>query len=103
MTAIKRTCSNCKAFNPTPTGDDPACWNLVSFTDHHGTPQAVTREPGPRDLCDDHLTQSEDDNQTALIEEHREQGGVSQILAAACSISQARAAIFQAMRSGGKQ
>ena len=98
MTIIKRTCTTCAAFNPAPTGDDPACWNLVSFTEHHGTPQAVTYGPGPNDLCDDHLTHSEDADQTALIEEQREEGGMAQVLAVVSSISQARAAICQAMK-----
>lgn len=72
MTIIKRTCTNCAAFNPSPTGEDPTCWNLVSFTEQHGTPQALTREPGPHDHCNDHLTHDESTEQTAFIDAHRD-------------------------------
>lgn len=71
MTITKRTCANCAAFNPAPTGDEPTCWNLVSITEQHGTPQALTRAPGPNDHCTQHQTHAEDLEQTAFIDAHR--------------------------------
>ena len=98
MTIIKRTCANCAAFNPTPAGDDPACGNLVSFTEQHGTPQAVTREPGPHDQCSEHLTSEESTEQTAFIDAHHDMGGFEGALQAAQAVSIAHAAIHQAQR-----
>lgn len=72
MTIEKRTCANCAAFNPARTDDEPACCNLVSFTEQHGTPQAMTREPGPGDSCDSHQTHEEDAAETHAIEVARQ-------------------------------
>jgi hypothetical protein len=69
---IKRTCATCAAFNPSPTGDGPTCWNLVSFTEQLGTAQALTRQPGPQDECSDHLTRHESTEQTAHIDANRD-------------------------------
>jgi hypothetical protein len=69
---IKRACANCAAFNPSPTGDEPTCWNLVSFTEQPGTVQALTRQPGSQDECSDHLTQHESTEQTARIDANRD-------------------------------
>ena len=71
MTITQRTCATCLAFNPTPKGDDPVCWNLVSFDD---------KAPGPCDTCDDHMTWREDDDQTALIEQQRADCGMGAVL-----------------------
>ncbi|WP_029524136.1 hypothetical protein [Polaromonas glacialis] len=60
MNIIKRTCATCCAFNPAPHGDDPACLNLTFITEHHGTQQAVGRDPGPADWCPSHMTHKED-------------------------------------------
>jgi hypothetical protein len=55
----------------------------------------LTRDPVSGDLCHDHQTHHEDAVETALIEEHREAGGMEQVLRAASSIS-ARVVIYQA-------
>lgn len=68
MNSIKRTCATCAAFNPSATEDGDACGNLTFFTEHHGTPQAVNREPGPADCCDSHQTHEEDAAETQEIE-----------------------------------
>jgi hypothetical protein len=98
MTIIKRTCANCAAFNPAPAGDDPACWNLVSFTEQHDTPHALLREPGPHDHCADHLTGEESADQTAFIDTQRDTDGHEGALQAAQAVSTAHAAIHQAQR-----
>jgi hypothetical protein len=72
MKLTKRTCTTCAAFNPAPEGDEPTCWNLVSFTEQHGTPQALTHEPGPNDQCPDHLTQAEDAAETDRLRAGRQ-------------------------------
>ena len=68
MNIIKRTCATCAAFNPSATTDEEPCGNLVFFTEHHGTPQAVNREPSPTDYCDSHQTHEEDAAETREIE-----------------------------------
>lgn len=60
MTIIKPTCATCASFNPSATHDEEACGNLTFFTEHHGTPQAVNRNPGAADWCDNHQTHEED-------------------------------------------
>lgn len=72
MNIIKRTCSTCAAFNPSATGEEDVCGNLVSFTEHHGTPQAVSHEPSPTDCCDSHQTHEEDKAETHQIEAARQ-------------------------------
>ncbi len=72
MTIIKRTCTNCAAFNSDPVGNEPTCWNLVSITGQHSTQQVLTREHGPNDNCDNHLTHAESLEQTAYIDVHRD-------------------------------
>lgn len=67
MTIIKRTCATCSGFNPAPEGDEPACGNLCAIIEQHGTPQAVTRQPGPSDWCPDHQTHEEDKAEDAAI------------------------------------
>lgn len=71
MNIIKRTCATCAAFNPAPEGDEPACWNLISFHARPGTPQALSREPGPDDRCDSHQTHEEDAALVDLAMVHR--------------------------------
>jgi len=68
MNIIERTCATCAAFNPSATHDEEPCGNLVFFTEHHGTPQAVNREPRPADRCDSHQTHEEDAAETHEIE-----------------------------------
>ena len=72
MNIIKRTCANCVAFNPTPTGDEEPCANLTSFTVHHVDvdlkPLTIHQAPGPDDWCDGHQTHEEDIAQTHAIE-----------------------------------
>jgi hypothetical protein len=96
MNILKRTCSNCAAFNPAPSVDEPTCWNLVSIIDNFGTPLAKTSEPGPSDHCDDHLTNDEDKAQTMLIEEGREAGGFIGAYRALMAVSAAAQAMRQA-------
>lgn len=67
MNIIKRTCANCAAFNPSATDDEVVCGNLVYFTEHHGTLQALSREPGPADRCDSHQTYEEDKAENAAL------------------------------------
>ncbi|MDB5869543.1 MAG: hypothetical protein JWP96_1875 [Polaromonas sp.] len=67
MNITQRTCANCAAFNPAPEVDEPACWNLVSFNARPGTPPALSREPGPADLCDSHQTHEEDKAEDAAL------------------------------------
>lgn len=87
MNISKRICSNCTAFNSSPTGEDPTCWNLVSFTVNFGTPLAKASEPGPSDHCDDHQTIEEGKAQTELIGEGWEAGGFNGALLAAMAVS----------------
>ena len=98
MNIRPRTCANCAAFNPTPTVDEPSCWNLTSFTVHPGTAPELHRSPEASDFCDDHLTPTEDAEDTALIEEHREQGGIEQAIQATSSMSIARSVVRRAMQ-----
>lgn len=71
---ITRTCANCAAFYPDPDikNTAPECWNLVSFTEHAGSTQALRRAPGPTDCCNHHQTHQEDAKQTAYIDQHRD-------------------------------
>ena len=71
MSTLKRTCATCASFNPSATQDEEPCGNLVFFTEHHGTPQAVSRAPSPEDWCDSHQTQEEDEAETREIETAR--------------------------------
>lgn len=68
MTITKRTCATCCAFNPSDNDDEEVCGNLTFFTEHYGTLQAVSREPGPADCCNGHMTLEEDAAQTLEIE-----------------------------------
>ena len=70
MNITNRTCANCAAFNPTPTEDEPLCWNLVSFLD--GATPATSRDPKPDDSCESHQTAEEDAVQTHDIEVARQ-------------------------------
>ena len=45
---------------------------MTFFTEHHGTPQAVSRAPSPADLCDSHQTHEEDAAETQQIEVARQ-------------------------------
>lgn len=72
MNIIKRTCATCAAFNPSATDDEEVCGNLSFFTEHHGTPQAMSREPSPADWCPSHQTHEEDAAQTHGIEVARQ-------------------------------
>ena len=67
MNIIKRTCATCVAFNPSATGEEVVCGNLTFITEHHGTPQAVGRDPGPADWCPSHMTHKEDRAEDAAI------------------------------------
>ena len=67
MNIIKRTCATCAHFNQAPEGDDPACLNLTSIIEQHGTPQAWHREPGAADYCGNHQTHEEDAAETHEI------------------------------------
>ena len=60
MNIIKRTCASCVTFNPSANGEEVVCGNLTFFTEHRGTPQAVSRELSPTDWCDNHQTHAED-------------------------------------------
>lgn len=101
MTISKRTCSNCTAFNPAPTGEEPTCWNLVSFIERANTPQAVTREPGHQDHCDDHLTHQEDERETELVETHRAAEGFAGAVKAGQVLRATRALIRRAQGARG--
>ena len=68
MTIIKRTCANCASFNPFASDSEGACGNLIYFTEHSGTPQALSREPGPTDWCDSHQFHDEDKTNTREFE-----------------------------------
>lgn len=98
MNIRARTCGNCSSFNASATVDEPSCWNLISFTERPGTASELHREPVASDFCNDHLTHTEDARETALIEEHREQGGIEQAIQAATSISIARSVVRRAMQ-----
>jgi hypothetical protein len=71
MTAIKRTCATCVAFNPSATEDEVVCGNLVSIVIHHvdedGKPLVIYREPYPNFRCDSHKTHAEDVAEDAAI------------------------------------
>lgn len=64
MTIIKRTCATCAAFNPTASGDDPTCANLVSIRIHHvdaqDLPIVIRQQPNAAFWCDDHQTHEEE-------------------------------------------
>jgi hypothetical protein len=98
MTTQKRTCANCAAFNPTPAGDDPTCWNMVSIIEQHGTPHALRRSPGLNDDCPDHLTNEESTDQDAFIDAHRDIGGLEGALRASYAIEITNAIIRRAQR-----
>jgi hypothetical protein len=98
MNIQSRTCANCAAFNPAPAVDEPSCGDLILFIERPGTAQELRRSPVATDLCHNHLTHSEDEQETALIEENREQGGMEQAIQAASSISLARAVVHRAMQ-----
>lgn len=68
-----RSCATCAAFYPDTAGAAPECWNLVSFVERPGTPDAQRRAPGPTDCCGQHLTSREDAKQTAYIDLHRDE------------------------------
>jgi hypothetical protein len=94
----KRICANCASYSPDPDSDDATqvcCWNHIievrGATELH---RAVTAS----DYCDDHMTRAEDAAETALIESHRERGGMEQVLRVAPSIFMAKRAIRQAQR-----
>ena len=72
MNIIKRTCATCAAFNPSATDNEEVCGNLVYFTEHHETPQAMHREPSPDDACDSHQTHEEDAAEASAIEAARQ-------------------------------
>ena len=101
MNITKRTCTTCTAFNPAPTGEEPTCWNLVSFIERANTPQAVTREPGHQDHCDDHLTHQEDERETELVETHRAAEGFAGAVKALNSTAATRALLSRAMGARG--
>ena len=71
MSILKRTCATCASFNPSATQDEEPCGNLVFFTEHHGTPQAVSRAPRPTDWCDSHRTHKEEDDESREIDMER--------------------------------
>ena len=71
MNITGRTCSNCAAFNSTPTDNEPLCWNLVSFL-NSATPEAPGRDPRPTDFCENHQTAEEDAAQIHEIEVARQ-------------------------------
>jgi len=50
------------------------------------------------DVCDEHQINSEDAQQTAMIDEHRTIGGMRQALQAALAVSAARNTIRRAQR-----
>lgn len=64
ITATKRTCATCAAYNPSPTGNEPVCFNLVSIVIHRvneqGKPIVIRRQPDAAFCCDDHQTPAED-------------------------------------------
>ena len=97
MTIQARTCANCAAFNPSPTDGEPACWNLVSVTERTAGRAALHRGVVATDEgCHDHLTDPEDEAETALIEEQREGGGMEAAMLAGKAISIRRAALWRA-------
>lgn len=71
MTKTKRTCATCAAFNPTATGDDPTCANLVSIrihhVDEHDRPIVIHQQPSAKFWCDDHITPAEEAAKDAAI------------------------------------
>ena len=67
MNIIKRTCATCVAFNPSATGEEVVCGNLIFFTVGRGTPHAVNREPNATDCCDIHQTHAEDAAEDAAM------------------------------------
>ena len=79
MNIIKRTCATCVAFNPSATGDEVVCGNLVYFTIHHvdaeGKPLTIHQAPSLTDRCDSHQTHEEDATETHDIElaRHRQE------------------------------
>ena len=77
MNIIKRTCATCAAFNPTATNDEEACGNLTFITENHGTPQALSREPGAADWCPSHMTHDEDKAEDAAIVTYWQRLGIA--------------------------
>lgn len=97
MNIIARTCANCAAFNSNPAENEPACWNLVSVMEEQGEAPALRRHVLPTDDgCPSHLTHLEDEAETALIEEQREDSGMKGAMLAAQAISTGRAALWRA-------
>ena len=97
MNITARTCANCAAFNPSPAGNEPACWNLVHVTERSVGRAALHRGVVATDEgCHDHLTDQEDEAETALIEEQREAGGMKGAMLAGQAISIRRATLWRA-------
>lgn len=94
MNVTARTCVNCATFNHRPEGDEPRCWDLITFTDRVGTPTERTREPIETDTCPEHKSAAEDAFEDLIINNARESGG----LAAACAAADACAIAHTAIR-----
>jgi len=71
MTIKQRTCATCAAFNPTATGDDPTCGNLVYLrihhVDEHDRPIVIVQQPSAKFWCGDHITPAEEAAKDAAI------------------------------------
>lgn len=50
-----RTCATCASYNPSPSADEPLCWNLVTF--EHADVAAG---------CPEHITPEEDAVEVAI-------------------------------------
>ena len=67
MTAIKRTCATCVAFNPKHADDEPICGNLVHITISGIDGHTTYRAPYPAFRCDSHQTHAEEHAQDAAV------------------------------------
>jgi len=98
MNITARSCANCASFNPAPEEDGTACLDMVFFTERKGTAMELHRQAVSTDNCPEHMTQYEDQTESALIACHRREGGTDQVTRAWPSIDESRDLIRRAQR-----
>lgn len=90
MNPTARTCANCAAFYPDPERENakPECWNGLGEMDHGSS-------------CSAHMTLQEERDETTLIEDLREAGGIELILKSIPAIQISRALLGK-LRKGAR-
>ena len=98
MNITTRTCANCAAFSPAPPSNGDTCVNAVYFIEQKGTAMELHRQAMSTDDCIEHMTQREDEAETALIDHYLREGGTDQAMGAYPSIDETRHLIRRAQR-----